>query len=307
MPTRVPWPAVGAYILVSYGLAWLVALPLWLDEGLANPLAPMLLIALMFTPTAGTLVAARLVQRPRPAPLLTYLGIWPLRPTGRTIGLAAVGLFGSILISVASVLLAAALGFVRLDLVGFSGFAELLRRQLEAAGGPAELPAPVAVLVIAQLAAIPVGALINSLFAFGEEVGWRGWLLPSLRPLGIWPALLLSGAVWGLWHAPVILLGYNFGRTDLVGMAYMVLGCTAYGTFVGWLRLRSGSVWPAVVAHGAFNASANVGMLLLADGSPGTPVDYLPLGWPGWVVCALLVGGLVATRQFHKEGALRRG
>lgn len=301
-----PWPAVGAFVVLAYGLGWLVCLPLWLSRGLANPLAPVLLILLMFTPGISAVVVIRFMQRPQPKPMLAYLGMWPLQPVGRTILLAVVGLFGSVLVAVASVFLAAAVGVVKLDLVGFSGFAEIIQRQLEATGSTSGLPLPIGALVLAQLAAIPIGALINSVFAFGEELGWRGWLLPSLRPLGTWPALVLSGAIWGLWHSPVILLGYNFGQPNLLGVLYMTLGCAFYGVLIGWLRLRSASVWPAAIAHGAFNASAGVGAMLMAAGSPGSPVDFLPLGWPGWIVCAVLAVVLALTGQMGKQPALVR-
>ncbi|MFF2051010.1 CPBP family intramembrane glutamic endopeptidase [Leifsonia sp. NPDC058194] len=305
-PARVPWFAVGAYVLVAFGLAWLVALPLWLDGGLSNPLAPVLLVVMMFTPTIGALVAVFLVQRPRPRSVPEYLGMWPLRPVWRILGLTLAGIFGSIAVSVASVFIAAAVGAVRLDLTGFSGFAELLHDQLAAAGVQQELPIPIGVLVALQLVAIPVGALFNGFATVGEELGWRGWLLPSLRPLGTWPALLLSGAIWGLWHSPIILLGYNFGEPNLLGVLFMTLGCTAYGVLIGWLRLRSGSVWPAVFAHGAFNASAGVGALLLAAGSPASPLALLPLGWTGWIVCTIIAVVLVLCGQFRRQPTLVR-
>ncbi|WP_025157901.1 CPBP family intramembrane glutamic endopeptidase [Leifsonia aquatica] len=305
-PARVPWPAVGAYLVVAFGLAWLVALPLWLDGGLSNPFAPVILIAMMFTPTAGALVAVFLVQRPRPRSVPEYLGMWPLRPVWRLIGLTLAGIFGSIAISVAAVFLAAATGAVRLDLSGFSGFAEIVQRELTAAGVQGGLPLPVGVLVAVQLLTIPFAALLNGFATVGEELGWRGWLLPSLRPLGTWPALLISGAIWGLWHSPLILLGYNFGEPNLLGVLLMTLGCTAYGVLIGWLRLRSGSVWPAVFAHGAFNASAGIGVLLLAAGSPASPFALLPLGWTGWIVCTVIAVVLVLCGQFRRQPTLVR-
>lgn len=305
-PARVPWLAIGAYIVVAFGLAWLVALPLWLDGGLRNPFATLVLIAMMFTPTIGALVAVFLVQRPRPRSVPEYLGMWPLRPTWRIVGLTLAGIFGSIAISLAAVFLAAAVGAVRLDLTGFSGFAELIHAQLAAAGVTQALPLPIGVLVALQLLTLPVGALVNGLATIGEELGWRGWLLPSLRPLGTWPALLISGAVWGLWHSPLILLGYNFGEPNLLGVLLMTLGCTAYGVLIGWLRLRSGSVWPAVFAHGAFNASAGVGALLLAAGSPASPLALLPLGWTGWIVCTVIAVVLVLCGQFRRQPTLVR-
>lgn len=305
-PARVPWPAVATYIVVAFGLAWLAALPLWLDGGLRNPFAPLVLIAMMFTPTIGALVAVFFVQRPRPRSVPEYLGMWPLRPAWRLIGLTLAGIFGSIAISVAAVFLAAAVGAVQLDLTTFSGFAALLHDQLAAAGGPTELPIPVGLLVALQLAIIPLGAVFNGFATVGEELGWRGWLLPSLRPLGTWPALLISGVLWGLWHSPIILLGYNFGEPNLFGVLLMTLGCTAYGVLIGWLRLRSGSVWPAVFAHGAFNASAGVGALLLAAGSPASPIALLPLGWTGWIVCTVIAVVLVLCGQFRRQPTLFR-
>jgi membrane protease YdiL (CAAX protease family) len=305
-PARVPWPAVAAYIVVAFGLAWLVALPLWLDGGLRNPLAPLILIAMMFTPTIGALVAVFVVQRPRPRSVPEYLGMWPLRPAWRLIGLTLAGIFGSIAISVAALFLAAAVGAVQLDLTGFSGFAELIRTQLAASGMEQQLPVPVGVLVAVQLLTIPFAALFNGFATVGEELGWRGWLLPSLRPLGTWPALLVTGALWGLWHSPLILLGYNFAEPNLLGVLLMTVGCMAYGVLIGWLRLRSGSVWPAVFAHGAFNASAGIGALLLAAGSPASPFALLPLGWTGWVVCTVIAVVLVLCGQFRRQPTLVR-
>jgi membrane protease YdiL (CAAX protease family) len=58
-----------------------------------------------------------------------------------------------------------------------------------------------------------VGAFINVIPAIGEELGWRGWLLPKRMPLGTVPALVLSGIIWGIWHAPLVLLRYP-GRTE---------------------------------------------------------------------------------------------
>src|SRR5690606_9346970 len=98
--------------------------------------------------------------------------------------------------------------------------------------GAAELPPP-GLLVLVQLIAMPFAAVtVNALAAFGEELGWRGFLMPALRQHGTWPALLISGALWGLWHAPIILLGYNFGRTDITGVLLMIAGCIAWGVLL---------------------------------------------------------------------------
>lgn len=294
---RVPWTAVIVFVAVSFALAWLVALPLWLGQGLAEPISVVLLPMMMFTPAVAVLIVTFVMRVPAPGHRARFLGLWPLRPAKRVIWLMIAGwLVPPVLVGL-SVLLSAALGFVQLDLT-FAAFAAELEKAVPA-GTP--LP-PVQLLVFAQLAMIPVGALFNSLFAFGEEIGWRGWLLPALRPLGTWPALILSGVIWGVWHSPLILLGYNFGRTDITGVLFMIGGCVAWGVLLGWLRLRSASVWPAVIAHGSLNAAAGM-VVIFAATQPDLALAG-PLGIAGWIVIALVVIVLVLTGQFRQQPEL---
>jgi membrane protease YdiL (CAAX protease family) len=294
---RVPWTAVIVFVAVSFALAWLVALPLWLGDGLAEPISVLLLPVMMFTPAVAALVVTFVMRVPARGQRARFLGLWPMRPAKRVIWLMVAGWLVPPLLVGLGILLSAALGFVQLDLT-FAAFAAELEKAVPA-GTP--LP-PVQVIVFAQLAMIPVGGLFNSLFAFGEELGWRGWLLPALRPLGTWPALILSGVIWGAWHSPVILLGYNFGRTDLTGVLLMIGGCVAWGILLGWLRLRSASVWPAVIAHGSLNAAAGL-VLIVAATQPDMALAG-PLGVATWIVLALLTIVLVLTGQFRAQPEL---
>lgn len=296
-PHQVPWIAVIVFTAIACGLAWLVVLPLWMGDGLAHPLATVLMSAMMFTPTVATLIVVFAFRVPPRGRRVRALGMWPLRPARRVVWLMVIGWLGTPLLVGLSILVAVACGFVQLDL-SFAGLREQLAALLPA-GTP--MP-PLEVVVIAQVAAIPLGALVNSVFAFGEELGWRGWLLPALRPLGTWPSLVLSGVIWGVWHSPVILLGYNFDRTDLTGVLFMIGGCVVWGVLLGWLRLRSASLWPAVLAHGALNAAGGLVLLFAAP-----PVDLAlagPLGVAGWIVGAAVVVVLALTGQFRTQPAL---
>ncbi|QIK62820.1 CPBP family intramembrane metalloprotease [Leucobacter viscericola] len=301
---RVPWGAVAVFVVVAFALAWLVATPLWM-MGTDNPAFPLMLSLLasvmMFTPTVAALIATFVMRVPTKGTRLQFLGIWPLRPAKRVVWFTVAAIFVPVIVVGLSVAIAALFGWVTLDLVHFSAFAETLKGSLPEGSTP--LP-PIGVLVAAQLIAIPFGAIFNSVFAAGEEIGWRGWLLPALRPLRVWPALILSGVIWGLWHSPVILLGYNFGLTDWRGVALMTVGCVAWGVLLGWSRLRTGSVWPAVFAHGALNASGSLVILLSAAGAPIDPALASPLGVAGWIVIAIIVLVLLLTGQFRKEPAL---
>ncbi len=128
--------------------------------------------------------------------------------------------------------------------------------------------------VLAQtFSAVLIAPFINSLFTFGEEFGWRGYLLPKLLPMGTTPAMLLMGVIWGVWHWPVILMGHNYGLSypgaPFLGPLAMVWFTFVVGTFLAWVTIRGGSVWPAVIGHAAINGIAALGALFMsADANP---------------------------------------
>lgn len=280
---------VVAFCLLAYLLAWAVASPMWLSgEGLDHPYQRPLLQAMMFTPALAALVVLLAAGHRRD--MLRVSAITPLRPARRILRYCAYGLLVPLPIMGGGVLLAAATGHFQPDLTDFSGF-----RQLTAPMGltdPEGHGAPVAALVL--FAGMQLVSLVLSIpLLLGEEWGWRGYLLPALLPLGTWSALLVHGAIWGAWHAPAVLLGYNFGRTDLVGLGMMTAWAVLLGVIIGWLRLASGSVWPAVVAHGAINVSS-AWPIVLGDARSGTAeVDALPMGV--WVGSGVFLVALVAV------------
>ncbi len=78
---------------------------------------------------------------------------------------------------------------------------------------------PMGVIVAAQVVmAFTIAPVINMLFTLGEELGWRGYLLPKLLPLGQWNAILVSGVVWGGWHASAIAQGHNYPGYPVLGI-----------------------------------------------------------------------------------------
>lgn len=94
------------------------------------------------------------------------------------------------------------------------------------------------------------------LLGFGEEFGFRGYLLPRLMDLGIKRALLISGFLHGVWHLPIILLTpfYPTEGNLFIVIILFLLTLTAAGGVYGYLRLASDSIWPSTIFHGIFNA-----------------------------------------------------
>ena len=137
------------------------------------------------------------------------------------------------------------------------------------------------------------------IFTFGEEFGWRGYLLPKLAPLGgVWAAII-TGIIWGLWHAPLIVLdGYNYPGNPPLGVLMMVVFTTALGVIFAWFRFRSGSVWPSTLSHAAFNAQAGFGVLFL---SPGNPLLRPPIGLIGLAPMIVFAIWLIVTGRLRVE------
>lgn len=122
-------------------------------------------------------------------------------------------------------------------------------------------------------------SLLSIHWMFGEEFGWRGYLQQKLKPLGARKAVLLVGVIWGVWHWPSIFLGaqYLFGYwgEPVTGPLLFVWCILPSSVIYGWVTMRSGSVWPAAIAHGVNN---NFCRLVLWFIRP--PLELL-IG-PGW-------------------------
>ena len=178
---------------------------------------------------------------------------------------------------------------------------------LEAAGASADmLPVPMEVLMLVQgVQALLLAPVMNFVTCFGEEWGWRGYLLPKLsKQLPMIPALLISGVIWGLWHAPLTMIGHNYGLGypgfPFAGIAMMCLFCTVLGVFFSWVTLKTGSCVPAILGHGAVNGFAAMGIYFTADG--GNPfVGPAPTGIIG-MIPFMIVAILMAVR-LSKEPA----
>ena len=181
------------------------------------------------------------------------------------------------------------LGARRLDLT----LAAIREAMAQAAGG--ERVPPEMVVAIQLVFSFTLAPLFNCIFALGEELGWRGFLLPRLLPLGQWRAILLSSAVWGVWHAPAILQGHNYPGRPVLGVFMMIVFCLLVGTIFSWLYLQTKSPWAPTLAHGSLNATAGLPMLFLAD------VDIVVGGTVtsaiGWIGLAMFVGWLVLSRR----------
>jgi membrane protease YdiL (CAAX protease family) len=146
---------------------------------------------------------------------------------------------------------------------------------------------------------IPVQLLFSALLAtpilFGEEFGWRGYLQLRLFPRSPTLAAVSTGIIWGLWHLPIILGGYEFGGDPVVATAAFCFTTVLISIIFGWLREKSGSIWVTSLAHSATNTiGGSLSVLWFADHSKSLIVTYG--GILSWVPLGLLCVWIVAQR-----------
>lgn len=299
------WGAIAGFIGLAYGAAWILLTPsIRAGADLGDPIADagafVGSVAMMFTPAAAAAIVAVVFQARRRVTLVNDLGLRGFF-TRRGWRFAGLGMSAAALLVGGSWCLGLLFGWLEIDPESSAAKALIVQVTGE------QPPMPMGALALLQLVNIPIGLCITAIAAAGEEIGWRGWLLTQLLPLGRGRALVLTGLMWGAWHAPAILLGLNYDQRDLLGIAMMVVACVGAGVLIGWLRLASGSLLPCVLAHAALNVFATYQSVLFP------PFDQRlvgPLSITGWMIMAILISvGFVPAlhrRSRHdRSGVLR--
>lgn len=149
-----------------------------------------------------------------------------------------------------------------------------------------------AILLAQVLQIIVIGPVINIIPTLGEELGWRGYLLPKLRRFfSNRTAIVITGAIWGIWHIPVIVMGHNYGTSYVgypwLGILSMIVFCVVLGTIEGYTSIKLESAIPAAMIHSAVNAGAGL-PIYLAKGGYNTLLGPAITGFVGGLPFTIL-------------------
>jgi CAAX protease family protein len=300
MKTNVDTRRIIIFLGFAFGIAWTAGLIIYLNGGLTNSpqLVPGVTLALvllatvyMGAPALGNILT-RLITREG----WKDVGLRPNFKKGWRFWLAGW------LLPAMMTLAGAALFFWLFPQYFDAGLSKV--RQSMAASPVLSSMAPWLYAIIMLVQAVLISPILNSIATFGEEFGWRAYLLPKLMPLGGRKAMLWIGLIWGIWHWPVIFMGYEYGLSypgfPWVGPLLFIWVTFGLGTFLGWLTLRSKSVWPAVIGHAAINGIAAVA-IITTTGQPNPLLGPLPVGIIGSLGYALVAIAIFVSPQALKE------
>ena len=185
------------------------------------------------------------------------------------------------------------------------GIAQIYIDQLAETGVPESYYLPI---IIGQtlIMGILAGITINAVFAFGEELGWRGFLQKEFEYMGPWKSSAIIGAIWGLWHTPLIVQGYNFPDHPYIGVLFMIVASSFLGIIISYFTKRSGTIMTAAFFHGVFNAVASI-TIILTDGY--VDIYHGPFGLTAIITYASVAGllFLFERRVVRKSNELSGG
>ncbi len=133
------------------------------------------------------------------------------------------------------------------------------------------------------------GITINALFAFGEESGWRGFLLNEMKEMGFWKSSIIIGFIWGLWHSPIIAMGHNYPQHPKTGILMMIIFCILYSPIFTYTRIKTKSVIGPSILHGSLNATAGITIMFLKGGNDLTIGITGISGFIGLIIINILI------------------
>ena len=131
-----------------------------------------------------------------------------------------------------------------------SQFLELATQDVSLPGFPRWLSFTLCIILMAT-----AGIVENLSTSLGEEIGWRGFLVPELaKKMSYTQVGLVSGLIWAAWHSPLVLFAdYNAGTNRWYSLACSSITCVSVGFILAWIRFRSESIWPAALLHASHN------------------------------------------------------
>ena len=163
---------------------------------------------------------------------------------------------------------------------------------------------PVHLVWLSLGAGLLAGITINAFLGLGEELGWRGLLLQSYAYMSFWNVSLVIGFIWGLWHAPLILMGHNYPEHPVMGVLMMIGWCILLTPLFIYVTLKAGSVLAAAILHGTINALAGMPLLVL---SGGNDLTRGATGFPGFITLLVITLLLYLYDRFVAKEPIMTG
>lgn len=305
------WTKIALFLALAFGISWLSAAIIYFTGMTYGTGLSMVIVACLYMPAPA--LSAFIVQK--------YVYKEPLAPIGwKWDGIQWKWIIITILTSMFFVLGTLAVIGLAGNTLGITSFGTLdfsedaiIQKIAEIVNAsnpdmPVDIEAQLgnlplvinafSLLGITFLGAIFAAFTINLPFMFGEEFGWRGLLLKETQQLGFVKSNLFIGIAWGLWHAPIILMGHNYPEYPVIGVGMMCLFTTVLAFPFAYFRLKTKSILGPCVMHGMINATA-ASLLYFTWGGHSLVTGMT--GIAGLLTISLVCLAIFFDKQFLKD------
>ena len=287
---------VNIFLSITFVATWSIAFWLMGNGGYQNPLAQIVLMVCMIIPAISAILTSFITKEN-----IKDLWIKPNFKNNKKIYLIAWFLPAILIVLGAGVYY---LVFPSHFDLSMSTFIKLTQGQMVAMGQVAPSVEELRSLLIMQMIiAVLLAPILNFIACLGEELGWRGFLLPTLNEkYSYLKSTIKSGVIWGIWHAPMIAMGHNYGLgyfgAPWGGILAMIVFCVVVSAFLSYMTFKTKSCIPAVLSHGMINGFASFSTVFIAVPRVNPFIGPSPVGILGGV--GFIVVGIICLIKINK-------
>lgn len=287
---------IGIFLGLTFAFTWIMTFTLMSAGGYSNTYAGGVLLLCMLAPGISVIITTLVTKE-------KFKDVW-FKPNFK-------GNIKYYILSWLSPVILIAFGALIYYLVFPSHFdsnmteaVNIFKEQLAALGEVVPTDGQIRVMLLTQIAlSLVLAPILNFVTCLGEEIGWRGYLLPNLckkyTPI---ISTLITGVIWGIWHAPMIAMGHNYGlgykTAPFGGILAMILFCVFVGSLFSYLTLKTKSALPATIGHAMLNGFASIGTLFLATRNFNPFIGPIPVGIIGGM--GFIIVGALCFFQISK-------
>ena len=241
---------IRIFLLIEFLLVGFISIPLFvLGAESGSGLVMAASVVFMWLPALATLITRKLTDDKSKLPLK------PLIKKNRKMYVVSAYIPSIVIVLGTSLYFALFPSHLDLSLTSLKDLIAVHGQQIQLP----KLSVPSLLLVAAGLVLLVPLVFVNHILSFGEEVGWRGYLLPLLcRKFGVTRGIIIDGVLWGAVHAPLVAFGVNYAGdypgAPWSGMLMMIVFATSVGVFLSYLTIKTKSIIPASISHGVINA-----------------------------------------------------
>lgn len=287
---------IGIFLGLTFTLTWIMTFGLMSAGGYSNSNAGLILLLCMLTPGISVIITTLVTKE-------NFRDVW-FKPNFKgNIKYYIIGWLGPVILIAFGALIYYLIFPSHFD-SNMTEAVNMFKERLGTLGQVIPGDSQIKFILLSQIViSLALAPILNFITCLGEELGWRGYLLPNLcKKYSPIISTLITGVIWGIWHGPMVAMGHNYGLNYKIapwgGILAMILFCIFVGSLLSYLSLKTKSALPATLGHAMVNGFASIGTLFLVTAKFNPFIGPIPVGIIGGI--GFIIVGVLCFVQIAK-------